>query len=100
MQPTMLTVHLTYFNNGGKFKGRGHFRVAHRSLSAIKHYVEYMASSDALPGLARVDRNQYDINILVSVPGHDHNHPMLVFSPVIKDALVQKLLASIDSSET
>lgn len=69
------TVQLTYFREGGKFYSTGEY-VSHKEH--IYHIWDEIKAMETLPDLI----GSWNGPILVSVPGHPHDHPRLIMPKV------------------
>lgn len=71
-----LTVKLTYFKPCGKYYSEGEFTVdAAQPLFKIWDFIDELIKQKKLPGLVR---GHSSFIVLVNVPGHMHEHPILL----------------------
>jgi len=72
----LLTVKLTYFRPRGKYYSEGEFTVeATQPLYKIWETIDRMIKENSLPGLVK-GHSPYIVH--VNVPGHIHEHPILL----------------------
>ncbi len=70
---------LLYFKSSGKWYATGYFEVdGKREMIDIWQDVKKMMVSGCLPGLVSEHSEFY---VLVTVPGHPHDHPRLFIPP-------------------
>lgn len=76
--PTKRRVDLTYFRTTGKFYSEGSYETTVQHLWQIWEEVDRMRRERRLPGLQEGHSNYI---VLVDVPDHEHNHPVLIGIP-------------------
>jgi hypothetical protein len=75
----MHEVNLTYFKSTGKYYSEGTFTTSKEELSEIFTQVKQFLDDGMLPGLCEGAREFF---VLISVPGHPHDHPHLCIPPL------------------
>jgi len=77
-----LTVKLTYFKTSGKYYSEGEFLTDHKPLFEIWDEINVLFSNFERPGLIN---GRQEFVTLVEVPGHEHDHPRLIFPQFIPE---------------
>ena len=75
VSPLAYRVHLTYFKGTGKFYSDDVYDTEEVGLQEIWDEVLKMKTEGTLPGLAP---NCREFIIIISVPGHPHDHPKMI----------------------
>lgn len=75
----MHKVQLTYFRTTGKYYTEGEFETSAQHLWHIWAEVDRMRLEKTLPGLIK---GHSPFIVLVEVPNHEHDHPILLGLPV------------------
>lgn len=70
-----MKVKLTYFKDSGKYYSEGEYNSNEKELYEIHDEVRVMIKDKCLPGLME---NHSSFIVLVNVPGHEHEHPILL----------------------